>query len=448
MMALTRRRLMATSIAALAVELPARAQDNASSFVIDDARVIDGSGGFPLESARIVVADGMIAAVGPMSSVTAPSNATVISASSCSVIPGLVSGHVHVGGYDGLTMGPPAQNEANILRQLGVYLDYGVTTVASMGTNSAVVYSLRGKLQNGSARGADIFVADHGLGVPKGAPPAPLGTDQLDRPATPNEAREAVRAAAARGTNFIKLWLDDFQMLKLVKMQPEIYRAAIDEAHKAGLPVYVHIHYLDDAKDVLRAGADVLAHGVRDKPIDDEFVSLMKANGAWYIPTLSVDDAFFLFAEQPQVLNDPFVSKALHPDLLAQFSANEWRSKQINSSALPFWKRALAINQQNTKAALGQALNVGFGTDSGAMPLRVPGFAEHRELELLVDAGITPSQALMLATSKAAETLGLTDRGMIAPGKKADLVLLDGNPLEDIRVTRKIRTVWKSGAIV
>ncbi|MEH0834906.1 amidohydrolase family protein [Pectobacterium cacticida] len=450
MTTVSRRTFLYYSLALLTMPLTRSvAQTVATPTVLDRVRLVDGLGGAPVENARIVIADGRIAAIGSSQQVAIPLTARVIPVNGGTVIPGLISNHVHLGGYDGLVAGPSAQNADNILKQLNVYLSYGVTTVASMGTNGALVYDLRSRLSAGSVSGADILVADHGIGVPNGAPPAPLGPDQLDRPASVQEARQAVRAAAARGTNFIKLWLDDFQGLKLVKMSPEIYRAAIDEAHKNNLRAFVHIHYLDDAKDVLRAGADVLAHGVRDKAIDGEFIELMRKNNAWYIPTLTVDEAFYLFAEQPQVLQDPFVRKALHPDLLKQYESEEWRTKQLsNPKALASWHSGLAVNQQNTKTAIENGLNVGFGTDSGAMPLRVPGFAEHRELELLVESGISPLQALTLATGKAAQALKLEDRGVLAVGKRADLVVIDGNPIKNISDTRRIRSVWKAGAEV
>lgn len=447
MMTTSRRTLLASALALLAVPLArVTAQTTAAPVVFDGVRLIDGLGNPPVENARMVIMDGRIAALGAAQQIAIPAGAQVISVENGSIMPGIISNHVHLGSYDGLVSGAAAQNAENILRQLNLYQNYGVTTVASMGTNGALIYDLRSRLHAGSVSGADILVADHGLGVPNGAPPAPLGPEQLDRPETEQEARQAVRAAAARGTNFIKLWLDDFQGLKLVKMKPEIYKAAIDEAHKNNLPAFVHIHYLDDAKDVLRAGADVLAHGIRDKAIDDEFVELMNQNKAWYIPTLSVDEAFYLFAQQPEVLQDPFVRNALHPDLLKQYESEEWRSKQLsNKLAVASWQHGLRTNQRNTKAAIDRGVNVGFGTDSGAMPLRVPGFAEHRELELLVQSGITPLEALSLATGKAAQAINLSDRGVLSVGKRADLVVLNGNPIEDIRNTQRIHSVWQSG---
>ncbi len=137
-----------------------------------------------------------------------------------------------------------------------------MTTVTALGLNGAPFEAIRAEMHAGAEPGADLFGADRGIGVPDGAPPAaavPLGPDQLFRPANAAEAREAVRAMAARHTDLVKLWLDDFGGAVPVKMKPEVYAAAIDEAHALKLRVAAHIHDLDDAKAIVRAGADILA---------------------------------------------------------------------------------------------------------------------------------------------------------------------------------------------
>ncbi len=416
----------------------------ANMTVLDGARLFDGSGKPVIDNARIVIQDGLIQAAGYPADVAIPPGATVTRYNGKTIIPGLISDHTHLGQYDSTISGSPF-NEATIVRQLLQYEGFGVTTVVSMGVNGAEFYPLREKLRNHSVKGADIFGADKGIGVPLGAPPTKAGADQLDRPTTPGEARAAVRAAAARGTDLIKLWLDDFQGAHLVKMEPAIYRAAIDEAHKQGLRVVAHIYYLKDAKDLIKAGADVLGHGVRDALIDDEFVSLMRTHGTWYIPTLGVDEASYRFAENPELLKDPSLRKAMNPKLLSQFEDPKWRETQLANPGLKLWHQGLENNLRNTKRLVDEGLAVCFGTDSGAMPLRVPGYAEHRELELLVQAGLTPAQALELATGKAADMMNLTDRGRIEAGKRADLVVVDGDPTKNIEALDHIVEVRSFG---
>jgi len=417
----------------------------AQNYVLDDVRLIDGNGGPVQEHMRIVTDGSNIATVGPASSVQAPAGAEVKKYSGMTVIPGLISDHVHLAQYEGVTPSPDAYTRENILRQLNLYQKFGVTTVMSLGVNRPLFYEIRAEQHQGNAGGADVFGADHGIGVPQGGPPVQAGPDQLDRPATPEEAREAVRAAASRKADAIKLWLDDFQGQKLVKMKPEIYRAVIEEAHQQGLKVFAHIYYLQDAKDLIKAGVDILGHGVRDKPVDEEFLDLMKKHGTVYIPTLGVDESFYLFAEQPDLLDTKAVRESLNPEQQTLFSSHEWARKQLASPAYKTWKAGFETNLQNTLTVYKNGLRTGFGTDSGANPMRIPGFAEHHELALLVKSGLTPPEAISLATRSAAETLGLQDRGVIAAGKKADLVIIDGQPDKNISDISKISEVWHNG---
>ncbi|MGE8051382.1 amidohydrolase family protein [Pseudomonas monteilii] len=414
--------------------------------VLDGARLFDGSGKPAIENSRVVIRDGWVQAAGASVDIAIPDGATIISYQGKTILPGLISDHTHLGQYDATINGTPF-NETTISRQLQQYVGFGVTTVVSMGVNGAGFYALRERLHNQVAIGADIYGADKGLGVPLGAPPVKVDSTQLDRPATPEEARTAVRAAASRGTDLIKLWLDDFQAAHLVKMEPAIYKAAIDEAHRLGLRVVAHIYYQQDAKDLIRAGVDILGHGVRDTLVDDEFVELMRTHGTWYIPTLGVDEASFRFAEQPHLLMSASVRKSLNPKLLAQFEDPKWRKSQLSNPGLSRWHRGLENNLKNTKKLFDLGLAVGFGTDSGAMPLRIPGYAEHRELQLLIRAGLSPIQALGLATGKAADLMMLTDRGRIEAGRRADLMVVNGDPTSDIDALERIVEVRVLGEI-
>jgi len=450
MMRLTPLALL-VSAAACGLAAGSTSADAASAVVLRGARVIDGTSAAPLESADVFIEGATITHVGPAGQAPAPAGATVVECGGKTIIPGLIAAHAHLGQVDGIENGAGNYNRANILRQLGQYQAYGVTTVVSLGLNGPLFYELRPQLHAGELAGADLLGADRGIGVPNGAPPAAalnIGEDQLDRPATAEEARACVRAAKARGADLIKLWLDDFRGSLPVKMAPEVYEAVIDEAHRNDLRVAAHIYYLADAKALVRAGVDVLAHGVRDQSVDEEFIELVRSRNVGYIPTIGVDESAYIFADRPEWMQDAFFKRAVQPALQLQFDSDEWRKGILANRALDKSRAAVKQNQQNTLKLHQAGALVGLGADSGANPLRIPGFAEHRELQLLVEAGVSPLDAIAIATGNSAQLLRLGDRGRIAPGMQADLVVLNANPLEQIANTQQIHSVWRRGAEV
>jgi imidazolonepropionase-like amidohydrolase len=418
----------------------------AQTTALRGARVIDGRGGAPIDDAVIVMRDGRIAAIGPSAATAVPPDAQVVDCTGKTVIPGLISNHSHIGIFVGLKAAPENYNRDAILRQLKQLEAYGVTTVMALGLNAPLFYELRPELHAGRVPGADLFGADQGLGVHGGQPSTtavPIGENRVSRPDTVEMARASVREMAARKTDMVKIWLDGAGGL-MPKLKPDIYSAVIEEAHKSGLRVAAHIYDLDDAKAIVRAGVDVIAHGVRDKPVDSEFIDMMKARSVWYISTIVLDYTNFVFADQPPWMREPFVQRALHPAVRAQFDDPEYRERTLASPVTAKNRAAVATNKQNLKAVSDAGIGIGFGSDSG-VGLRIPGMAEHLELALMVDAGLTPMQAIANATSNAAALLKLDDRGVLAPGRLADLVVLDADPSADISNSRKIHAVWHRG---
>jgi imidazolonepropionase-like amidohydrolase len=338
--------------------------------------------------------------------------------------------------------------EENVLAELRQYESYGVTTMLSLGLNRDLLYALRDQQRQGKLDGATVFTADRGIGVPDAAPPLPAAADQLYRPANPAEARLAVDDIAKRHGDIVKIWVDSLGGSKST-MSPEVYRAVIQEAHQHHLRVAAHVYYLADAKSLVNAGVDVLAHSVRDKPVDQELISAMKRRGVWYLPTFTVDESFYLYAEHPGFMQLEFFKRAVPPGLLATWDSDAYSQKVDQDPKTAQHKADFTVDQQNLKALYDAGVRVGFGTDSGAMPTRIPGFSEHRELEDMVQAGLTPMQALVCATRSNAMLLGIeATRGTLRPGKRADLIVLAANPLDDITNTRSIVTIFHDGRAI
>jgi imidazolonepropionase-like amidohydrolase len=432
-----------TLAASALVQMPTYAQ----TLVLRGARVIDGTGANPLDNAIIMIRDGRIAAIGSTGSITVPAGAEVVDYTGKTIIPGLISGHSHVGIFVGLKAAPENYSRDVILRQLKQLEAYGVTTLMSLGLNGPLFYELRTELHAGSLPGADLFGADQGIGVLNGQPSAAVvrvADNQVSRPDSVELARQSIRAMAARKADMVKIWLDDAGGALPAKVKPEVYTAVIDEAHKNGLRVAAHIYDLDDAKAIVRAGIDIIAHGVRDKPVDAEFIDMMKGRSVWYIATTVLDYTNYIFAEQPPWMREPFFQRALHPDVRTQLDDPAYRERTLASPGATKNRAAVATNKKNLKELYDAGVRIALGSDSG-VGLRIPGVAEHLELALMVEAGLTPIQAITIATSNTAALLKLDDRGSVAEGKFADLVILDADPSADIANTKKIHAVWHRG---
>lgn len=438
----TRRNLLALSAAlALAAALPALAEPSAQPTVLQGGRIIDGKGGAPIESGSIVIRAGRIDAV-QGADYAPPAGAKVVDVRGKTIMPALIAGHAHLGLTSGTSAGAANMTQSNVMRQLQKYMRHGVGTVAVFGTDHDFIYTLRGAQARGKLALPTILTAGHGFGVPDGAPPASMGIDQAYRPTTVAQVRKDIEELAARKVDLVKIWVDDFGDPKTKKMDPALYAEVIRQAHAHGIKVAAHVFYLDDAKRLARDGVDIFGHSVRDKPVDEELVALMKKHGVAYIPTLDLDESFFVYADRPDWMGQAFFRQSLDPGVWEWLRSPAYKPKEKS-------RKDFAMAQANVRALHAAGIRVGLGTDSGATIPRIQGFAEHRELELLVGAGLTPMQALQAATSVNAAIFGIDgERGVLAPGKQADLLVLDANPLDDIRHTRKIHGVWLRGALV
>src|SRR5262249_22299108 len=259
------------------------------------ARVIDGTDRPPIDNATIVVRGGKIVSVGPASRAQVPAGAERVSLEGKTVIPGIVNAHGHVGNTEGLEQGH--YSAANVVRDLKTYAAYGVTTVFSLGDDQAASIVERDRQSTPSLDRARLYVAGPVLA-----------------PKTIDEARKLVADNQAMKVDIIKIRVDD-NLGTTQKMPPEIYKAVIDEAHKRGMRVAVHLFYLSDAKGVLDAGADFIAHSVRDVDVDEPVIGMLKRRDVCYCPTLMREVSTFVYESTPAWFSDPLFTK--HADMKA-----------------------------------------------------------------------------------------------------------------------------------
>ena len=396
---------------------------NVKAFV--GAQVLDGTGKPAIRNAVLIVRAGKVESIAPSAGLPPPATAQTINLAGKFVIPGLISTHVHISNVQGTR--PPAYTYENTLRQLGVFARYGVTTVWSLGGEEAPAFRARDTQNTPALDRTRIYLAGD-LIVAK----------------TPQEARQMVVKAAALKPDVIKIRIDD-NLGTAVKMPPEVYRAVIEEAHRLGLRVAAHIFYLEDAKDVLRAGADFIAHSVRDKDIDEEFISLMKKRNIGYCPTLTREISTFVYESTPAFFSDPFFLGEADRDVVAQLQEPQRQEAMRKSQSAQRYKAALVMAKRNLKKASDAGLLVAMGTDSGPFANRFQGYFEHLEMEMMAEAGLTPAQILRAATSDAARAMGVSGVGTLSKGAWADFVVLDRDPGTDIRNTRTISSVWIAG---
>ena len=443
--------------------LGAGASSRADVAVLEGATLVDGTGRPPVPDSVVVVDGERIAAAGPRGAVRVPPGAAVVDLTGKWLVPGLVDAHVHFFLSGGLYTRPDvvdlrgvrpypeeiAGTRARIDRTLARYLASGVTAVLDAG---GPLWTLEVRERaRGLGPAPRVAAAGPLLGT---RVPAALG--ELDDPPmlaidTPAAARAAVEDLARHRPDLVKIWWvrpDADLADQLARV-----RAAVEAAHARGLPVLAHATQRRVARAAVEAGADRLAHGVRDEPVDEDLLDAMARRGVVYTPTLAVGEGYRevpgrrveLLAIERRLGDPEAIASYGDAEGLPPRPARPWLEQRACWRPLRRPAGPRLVEAENLRRVAARGITVAAGSDAGNIGT-LHGPSLHRELELMAEAGLTPMQVLVAATAGGAAALGRAgDLGTVEPGKLADLVVLDADPLQDIRHTQAIARVMKGG---
>ncbi|HEY7292248.1 MAG TPA: amidohydrolase family protein [Vicinamibacterales bacterium] len=439
--------LVAVLLGGCAATIAAQSQSRSTAVAYENARLIVGDGSAPIERGVLVVQNGRIVSVGPAGQVKVPSDSSRVDLTGKTVIPAMINAHVHIG-YEGYTSwGAANYTPQNVLDHLQREAFYGVGATQSVGSSPTEASLQFQKDQRaGKFAPAARYFFMPGMAPPNGGPDAVLreattALHVVNEVSTPDQARAAVQRMAKQGIRQVKIWVDD-RRGTYPKMTPDVFTAVIDEAHRHGMLVNAHATTLPDQKDVVRAGADVLVHVVQNEKVDDELLALVRAHKPYWATVIGLGDRTEVCTP------DPFFEEALPASVVAGIRATK-EPKPLAPSCgppSPNAARREEILANNFQAMVAAGARVVLGTDTGIHPGHTFGTGDHHELARWVELGMKPSDAIVAATSRPAKLLDIADMGALASGKSADFVVLDANPLDDIRNTRKIVSVFLRGA--
>jgi imidazolonepropionase-like amidohydrolase len=453
--------LLPCLLLAVSGSVPALAQAPAVT-VFEGARLITGDGSAPIENSAFVVTNNRFTQVGRRGEVQVPPGAARLDISGKTVMPTLVDVHGHFGfqNIPAGTMSKETFTRENLIDHMQRLAFHGVGAAVGVGdlVDRSDMHGGRTgwgdvplRLREEVVPGAALFhTSGVGMAWPgSGAQGDPSRVDVSYPVTTPEEARAAVDDYVKMKPDFIKIWVDSRRGTKKT-LTPELYRAIADEAHKFNVPVGVHNVTLADAKELMRAGVEGWLHvPVREGDVaDDEIVGIVKGRIArgdrpimWMTPSLITSWMNTAGGTRPAWLDDPLLRATYSPEQLEKYWGDPL--KKMSPEALARARENFENDGRNAMKLRAAGMRVIGGTDTGQSRFLI-GYFNHLDLESMVAMGMTPMEAIVAATRDGAE-IGHFDTGLVAPGKSADFIVLDANPLDSISNTRRIDKVYLRG---
>jgi len=421
-----------TLLALATLALPpseAQAPATGAAVALTNVRIIDGTGRPAIDRGTLVMGGGRIIAVGPAAATQIPAGAQRIDLAGKTIVPGFINDHAHLNVDRGTTL--PVRDD--LIRRLKMYAAYGVTSTVSLGSTQA-----------DELEGFTLMQEQDRVGLDR-ARLYTAGLNAIGK--TPEEARASVDRLADLHAHVIKFHINGNPN----DMNRPTWSAIIDESHKKGLKASVHIFYHKDAEASVDDGVDILAHSIRDQDVTPGLIAKMKQKNVAYIPTLTRDLSVFVYETTPDFINEPFFQRgmSLYKEQVSVVSSAEFHDKVKKDPNTEVIRKALAEANKNLKTLSDAGITIAMGTDSGVAGAgnvgRWQGYFEQVEMEMMNKAGMSPMKVIVASTGDAAKVMGLKNVGTLQAGNWADLVVLRANPLENIRNTRAIDSVWIAG---
>jgi imidazolonepropionase-like amidohydrolase len=419
-----------STVLLLALTAAPQAQRGAGGAVtaIVGAKLVDGTGAAAVNDSVVLVSGDRITAAGPRARVQVPQGATVVNAAGKTLIPGLIDAHCHLN-----------QPQEVMRKLLPVALNWGITTIRMTGNDKPEVMQVYYDAKAGKFPSPRVYTAGQGFNRTGPYPGAPTL-----KPTTPEEARKGVQAHKAEKVDFIKIWMSD------KGFSPEILEAIVDEAKKQNIPIVAHISNVAQVKQLAELGVTDFMHEARDG-MNPEFIAYAKAKKLSFVPTLGQAQSRWYYYEHPEILKMDPKFDGFYARGRAMLNDPARRKEIIGAPDFEQTKERFKENFYPFIKMMSDAgIRVVTGTDCGAESSQTTpvGHTTHREVQMFVEAGLTPLKAIQAATLDAARVLERTENpsyGSIQAGKIADLVLLNADPLADINNTIKIDRVMRAG---